>query len=138
MMINSPGVNEFIDLSDAPHSYTGQAAKVVKVNAGETAVEFGIGGGGGATAFTSLTDVPASYSDSNSRFVKVNATATGLEFVAGGGGGGTVNTIVPGANVLVDSTDPANPIVSAYFSNVEGGVASSTYLASQAINGGGA
>lgn len=45
-MIDVPGVNEFIDLSDAPHSYVGQTGKVVKVNATETAVEFGTGGGG--------------------------------------------------------------------------------------------
>lgn len=31
----------------------------------------------------------------------------------GGGGGGTVDTIVPGDGIDVDSTDPANPIVSA-------------------------
>lgn len=48
-MITAPGVNEFIDLKDAPNSYVGQATKVVKVNVGETAVEFGAGGGGGGT-----------------------------------------------------------------------------------------
>lgn len=32
---------------------------------------------------------------------------------AGGGGGGTVDTIVAGTGISVDSTDPANPIVSA-------------------------
>lgn len=31
---------------------------------------------------------------------------------AGGGGGGTVDTVVAGTDILVDSTDPANPIVS--------------------------
>lgn len=49
-MITSPGVNEFIDLKDAPNSYAGQASKVVKVNVSETAVEFGTGGGGGGSA----------------------------------------------------------------------------------------
>lgn len=48
MELTQPGVNEFLELADAPHSYAGQASKVVKVNAGETAVEFGVGGGGGA------------------------------------------------------------------------------------------
>lgn len=28
-----------------------------------------------------------------------------------GGGGGTVNSVVPGENITVDNTDPANPIV---------------------------
>lgn len=58
-MINSPGVNEFIDLADAPNSYVGQATKVVKVNAGETAVEFGAGGGGAGT----VTDVSSANAD---------------------------------------------------------------------------
>ena len=33
----------------------------------------------------------------------------------GGGGGGQVNTVVPGTNIAVDATDPANPIVSTTF-----------------------
>ena len=40
---------KFADLSDTPSAYTGQAGKVVKVNAGETGLEFGIGGGGVST-----------------------------------------------------------------------------------------
>ena len=37
-------------------------------------------------------------------------------WVAGGGGGGQVDTIVPGDGIDVDSTDPINPIVSAFLS----------------------
>lgn len=91
-MIDVPGVNEFIDLSDAPHSYAGQTGKVVKVNAGETAVEFGTGGGGGSTTFIGLTDVPASYAGSNGKVVAVNAGATALEFISVGGTG-TVTSV---------------------------------------------
>lgn len=36
-----------------------------------------------------------------------------LEFAAGGGGGGVVDSVVAGTGISVDSTDPANPIVSA-------------------------
>lgn len=36
-----------------------------------------------------------------------------MNFPAGGGGGGIVQSIVPGINITVDNTDPANPIVSA-------------------------
>lgn len=54
------------------------------------------------------------------------------------GGGGGIASIVAGDNVVVDATDPTNPIVSAYGANVEGGVASSIYLATQVLNGGGA
>lgn len=34
------GASEFVDLDDTPSVYTGEADKVVKVNAGETALEF--------------------------------------------------------------------------------------------------
>lgn len=43
------GVNSFIQLSDAPTSYSGQALKIVRVNAGETGLEFATGGGGGGS-----------------------------------------------------------------------------------------
>lgn len=39
--MSSTGFDEFIELTDTPSSYSGQAGKVVEVNAGETAVEFG-------------------------------------------------------------------------------------------------
>jgi len=39
--MSSTGFNEFIELIDTPSSYSGQAGKVVEVNAGETALEFG-------------------------------------------------------------------------------------------------
>lgn len=61
-----------------------------------------------------------------------------ISTLPGGGGGGTVNSVVAGDNVVVDSTDPANPIVSAYGANTDGGTASSVYLPVQVINGGGA
>lgn len=53
-------------------------------------------------------------------------TPTGTKYVRddgtlatppGGGGSGTVETIVAGDNITVDPTDPANPIVSAVFTN---------------------
>lgn len=46
----APGVNKllsFLGLSDTPSSYSGQGGKVVKVNSGETALEFGLGAGSG-------------------------------------------------------------------------------------------
>lgn len=66
----------------------------------------------------------------------VQAALDELAARPGGGGSGTVNSIVAGDNVVVDSTDPANPIVSAYGANADGGSASSVYLAVQVINGG--
>jgi hypothetical protein len=60
-MINTPGVTEFIDLQDAPSSYSGQTGKVVKVNAGETAVEFGIGGGSLADTYETVSQNIKAY-----------------------------------------------------------------------------
>lgn len=49
----------FIGLSDSPSSYTGQAGKVVKVNATEDGLEFVVGGGG-VTDHTLLTNIGTS------------------------------------------------------------------------------
>ena len=92
----------------------------------------------GVTAFTQLSDVPHSFLGASLKTVSVNLAETALTFSTGGGGGGSVNSVVAGDNVVVDSTDPANPIVSAYGANVDGGTASSLYLAVQVLNGGGA
>jgi len=46
-MISSPGIFEFTDLTDVPHTFLGSALKVVSVNAGETGLEFTTGGSGG-------------------------------------------------------------------------------------------
>ncbi len=68
----------------------------------------------GAYAFTQLTDVPHSYLGAGGKVLSVLLAETGIEFVnGGGGGGGTVDSIVAGIGIAVDSTDPANPIVSA-------------------------
>jgi len=42
----------FLELTDTPDSYTGQAGKIVKVKADETGLEFGEGGSGGLTCET--------------------------------------------------------------------------------------
>lgn len=65
---------------------------------------------GGVDRFTALLDTPDAYAGQGGKVVKVNATEDGLEFVAGGTGG-TVDSVVAGAGVTVDATDPANPIV---------------------------
>lgn len=48
-------VGAFTDLTDVPGSYTGHALKVVRVNSGETGLEFVAGGGGGVTDHGALT-----------------------------------------------------------------------------------
>ena len=66
----------FLDLSDTPNSYSGKATKIVRVNAGATALEFV------DPTFLALTDTPSSFTGAGSKLVKVNSGATALEFVA--------------------------------------------------------
>ena len=75
----------FTALSDTPASYTGHTLKVVRVNAGETALEFATISTGVAD-FTDLGDVPASYAGETLKYVRVNAGETALEFAAGTSG----------------------------------------------------
>jgi len=63
---------KFTDLADTPANYTGQAGKYVKVNAGETDLEFGTPAGGGT--YLELTDTPAAYD--NGKYAK--STADGV------------------------------------------------------------
>jgi hypothetical protein len=49
------GATDFLSLTDTPSAYTGQSLKVVRVNAGETALEFATGGAGGVTSFETRT-----------------------------------------------------------------------------------
>lgn len=52
------GVTTFLALTDTPAAYTGQSLKVVRVNAGETALEFvTLAGGGDMLAANNLSDV---------------------------------------------------------------------------------
>jgi hypothetical protein len=44
----------FTRLNDVPNSYLGQSLKAVRVNAGETALEFYVPSGGGGTAYIPL------------------------------------------------------------------------------------
>lgn len=80
-MINSPGVNEFIDLADAPHSYSGQATKVVKVNVGETAVEFGNSSGSLGDSFETVSANLVAY-DNNLNY-DVNGNITDIVYSNG-------------------------------------------------------
>jgi hypothetical protein len=68
------GVDNFLDLTDTPDTYTGQGTKIVSVNSGETALEFI------ANSFLNLTDTPNAYTSQALKDVRVNAAATGLEF----------------------------------------------------------
>lgn len=92
-------IDQFLDLTDTPASYTGEALKVLRVNAGETALEFVTPAA--ATTFLGLSDTPAAYTGEASKLVRVNAGETALEFVAALGTGDVV-----GPASSVDNTLP--------------------------------
>lgn len=71
-------VLDFTQLGDVPHSYVGEGGKVVRVNAGETGLEFFTLTL--TTSFLALTDTPGTYAGSGLFFVRVNAGETALEF----------------------------------------------------------
>lgn len=73
------GVDNFLDLTDTPNSYSGQTLKAVRVNAGETALEFYVPASVIST-FLGLTDTPDSYSGQSLKAVRVNSGETALEF----------------------------------------------------------
>jgi len=73
------GSATFIGLTDVPAAFTGAALKYLRVNAGETAVEFQTFPTL-VTAFTGLSDAPANYTGAGSKPVRVNSGATALEF----------------------------------------------------------
>ena len=80
-LVSSAGVaTTFAGLIDTPAGYSGQAAKKLVVNAGETGVEFVDDTSGGVTTFQALNDTPNSYSLQQGKNVKVNSATTALEF----------------------------------------------------------
>ena len=74
----STSVQDFTELGDVPHSYVGEGGKVVRVNAGETGLEFFTLVL--VTSFLGLSDTPNTYAGSALDFVRVNAGANALEF----------------------------------------------------------
>lgn len=99
--------DSFLGLSDVdPTTYSGQAGKVVKVNSGETGLEFGADAV--VDNFLALTDTPSSFSGETLKSVRVNAGETALEFftpTAGISGSGTTGTLpkFTGASAVGDS-----------------------------------
>jgi len=99
----------FVDLSDSPGAYSGQANKLVGVNAGATALEYKAG----ANTFLSLTDTPASFPASYERAgVRINSALNALEYgmqqprfqrtTPGAEGGPSVLITLGGFTVWVD------------------------------------
>lgn len=74
-------VDQFTELNDTPANFTSASLKSVRVNVGETALEF-YTPVFGSTTYTGLTDTPANYTSDNSKFLRVNSGATAVEHVA--------------------------------------------------------
>lgn len=71
-------IRNFLGLDDTPSTFNGQSGKVVKVNATETALEFG--SATGLDEFVQLTDTPADYTGQADKVVTVKPAEDGLEF----------------------------------------------------------
>lgn len=55
MEIKIPPISRLLDLSDFPHSYVGFGTNALKVNSGETGIEFSASGGGGTGTVESVS-----------------------------------------------------------------------------------
>lgn len=71
------GASSFLDLTDTPSSYTGEALKVVRVNAGETGLEFTTLTGGGDALTSDPLSQFASTTSAQLRAVLTDETGTG-------------------------------------------------------------
>lgn len=69
----------FLGLTDVPDSYAGHAAKFIRVNAGETGVEF-VSTGVFSDSLTDLVDFPSAYTGAALKALRVNAAGTAVEF----------------------------------------------------------
>lgn len=80
------GVTNFTDLGDVPSSYSGQTLKFVRVNAGETALEFTTASGSGDASTNTATSVDSEitlFSSTTGKLLK-RATGTGYAKVTSG------------------------------------------------------
>lgn len=75
------GATTFSGLTDTPADYTGQAGKLVAVNAGASGLVFVDMPGAGATTLIGLSDTPGAYTGAAGRALAVNAAGDGVEFV---------------------------------------------------------
>ena len=94
------GVSEFTGLSDVPAAYTGHASKFVKVNAGETALEFVTGG--------TVTNVTASSPLASSAGTTPNITIQAATSGQHGYMSSTYAAKLDGIENAADVTDAVN------------------------------
>ena len=73
-------IDTFLELTDTPSNYTGQANKQVTVKSDETGLEF-IDQTANISTFLGLTDTPTDYTGQANKLVAVNAGESALEFI---------------------------------------------------------
>lgn len=135
------GVDEFLELTDTPDSYAGEANKNVSVKSDESGLEFT---DPVIPTFLALTDTPDSYVGQAFKVVTVKETEDGLAFSTAGGAGfnSTIykfsTTITPGdpgagrvrfdsatqasiANIFIDDLNEAGTDLSAFFALLKAG-----------------
>lgn len=91
----NPHSTTFTLLGDTPGSFTGQSGNGLKVNVGETALEYesfatstdlgnhtGNTGNPHSTVFTGLGDTPGAFTGASNQFVRVNSAVSALEFTS--------------------------------------------------------
>lgn len=84
------GASAFTDLNDAPAAYTGQASKVVRVNSGETALEFATVSGTGTVTSVDVAGGTTGLTTSGGPITASGTvTLAGTLTVANGGTGST-------------------------------------------------
>jgi len=76
--VGGGGATAFTDLTDAPSSYSGQAGKAVRVNVGETGLEFFTASGTGTVTSVAAT-VPTGLTISGSPITAAGTLAIGLD-----------------------------------------------------------
>lgn len=94
------GGSAFLGLNDTPGSYSGQTLELVRVNAGETDLEFV------PHLFGNIGDTPASFSGQSLLLVRVNSAENALEYAAPAGGiaGNTIFAVAVGTETEILTT----------------------------------
>lgn len=96
------GVDNFLDLSDTPNTYTGESLKLVRVNAGETALEFVASpttSPGGSDTQVQINDGGVFGGDAGFAYNKTTdlLTVSSKALISGDGGGLYLGTVGTGA-----------------------------------------
>ena len=94
------GVTEFIELTDTPASYTGQASKVVAVKVDETGLEF-VAGGGGTTP--TLQEVVTEGNNANGLEIILSDISGDIQKISATSGDINIDSDAYGVHIRADA-----------------------------------